>query len=106
MDPLGDPYFVLGIVTPLSSVLSRRTNTIFKPVSSGRAKIHVRGVWHCLFGERQMWMLLQEHEIDSHYHAHEGGEVVPVQGFATKAGNGVDGEYQQGYDLLDDLQLE
>ena len=51
-------------------------------------------------------MLLQEHEIDSHYHAHEGGEVVPVQGFATKAGNGVDGEYQQGYDLLDDLQLE
>ena len=30
------PYFVLGIVTPLSSVLSRRTNTIVTPVSSVR----------------------------------------------------------------------
>ena len=59
-----------------------------------------------LYDEERVWVLLQEHEVYSHYHAHEGGEVVPVQGFATETGNGVDGEYQQGYDLLDDLQLE
>ena len=59
-----------------------------------------------LYDEERVWVLLQEHEVNGHYHAHEGGEVVPVQGFATEAGNGVDGEYQQGYDLLDDLQLE
>jgi hypothetical protein len=46
-----------------------------------------------LYDEERVWVLLQEHEVDCHYHAHEGGEVVPVQGFATEAGNGVDGEY-------------
>ena len=30
------PHFVLGIVTGLNIVFVRRTNTIFKPVSSGR----------------------------------------------------------------------
>ena len=47
-----------------------------------------------LYDEERVWVLLQEHEVDCHYHTHKGGKVIPVQGFATKAGNGVDGEYQ------------
>ena len=51
-------------------------------------------------------LLLHEYEIHRHYHAHEGGEVVPVQGFASEACYGVDGEDHEGYDLLYNLQLE
>ena len=50
--------------------------------------------------------LLQENEVDRQYHTYEGCKMIPVQGLATKTGNGVDGEYQQGYHLLYDLQLE
>ena len=51
-------------------------------------------------------LLLHEYEIHRHYHTHEGGEVVPVQGFASEACYGVNGEDHEGYDLLYNLQLE
>ena len=42
LEAVEGPYFVLGIVTPLSSVFVRRTNTIVTPLSSGGQKIEYR----------------------------------------------------------------
>ena len=50
--------------------------------------------------------LFHKHEVNSQYQADEGGDMVPVEGLASEYQYGKGGEYGQGDDFLDYLELD
>ena len=48
---------------------------------------------------------LSKHKINGCHEAEEGSDVVPVEGFALETKGHDDGEYYQGDDFLQNLQL-
>ena len=50
--------------------------------------------------------LFHEHEVDGQDEADEGGYMVPVEGLASEDQYGKGGEYGQGDDFLDYLELD